>query len=333
MIFSFFWRGAPSDLPSCPQAALHFTGLACADRPQLGEGAAAKAYVVQRKSEGNSIEEFVLRIQKIDTRDRKAAVETERDVMLKARHPNIVELVDWKFDAPFAYLVLEYGQEGTLRSYMEKRGREFDNPVAAIKVFRMIAEAADYMHKEMGLVHGDIKDTNVVVMRDETIRLIDFDMAVKYGSFETGHGTAGWMDPQFYRAEEESDLFVYNDKVDVYSMGVVLYQMFHGGELPFGRGYEYRRRIKDGSYVVRAGVPFEVVYIINACLQAEPSNRPSIEAILRWTDTLADGHHIKLTKKQLAESNWRRSSEEVNRVTEDALARSDLVAISTKKII
>lgn len=332
-IFSYFWASAPGDLPPCAQAALKFPGFSCADRPILGEGSAARAYVLQKINEDNSVQELVLKLQKIDSRDRKAAVEKERDLLLQAKHPNIVRLFDSAFDDKFAYFLMEYASEGTLRSVIDNYHEYFENPKNGLAIFLQILDAVRYLHNEMKLVHGDIKDTNIVMVTKDNPKIIDFDLSVKYGEREVGHGTSGWMDPQFYQAEDESDTFVYDEKVDVYSLGVILYQIFHGGELPLGRGYEYNRKIRDGHYDVRANLPYEVVVAINGCLQSEPSMRLTLENLDRIIRTAYNSQYFKLTKEPLTLRTWQKVPSNIAEAVDSALAKNAEFAVLYHQII
>jgi eukaryotic-like serine/threonine-protein kinase len=153
------------------------------------------------------------------------------------RHPNIVNVFDFGSMEDMYYMVMEFIKGHELSGYMQERGRL---PLAeAYPLVRDIAAALDYAH-EQGLVHRDVKPSNVMLQKATTIPdgapyhaiLMDFGIAKILGGdsglTKTGTmGTLDYMAPEQIMASSEVD-----HRADVYALGVLTFEMLTG-ELPF----------------------------------------------------------------------------------------------------
>ncbi|MBN1137626.1 MAG: protein kinase [Anaerolineae bacterium] len=164
----------------------------------------------------------------------------EREAITAAnlRHPNVVIIYDVGSHESFQYIVMEYLDGPTLQQEIQKRGSLPINRV--IPIIGQLASALDYAHQQ-GLVHRDVKPANVLVgtryARDH-ITLTDFGL-VKAASMAkiTGEGTTSgtlrYMSPEQAMGKE------LDGRSDVYSLGVIAYEML-GGETPFSAAAPYQ---------------------------------------------------------------------------------------------
>jgi eukaryotic-like serine/threonine-protein kinase len=144
-------------------------------------------------------------------------------------HPNIVPVYDHgRTEDGEYYIVMEYLPGGTLKECIEDRGRL--DPRASVEVALEVAEALEAAH-ERGLVHRDVKPHNILITERGDVKVADFGIARPASSntlSQTGtvFGTASYMSPEQAMGERATE------RSDLYSLGVVLYEMLTG-EPPF----------------------------------------------------------------------------------------------------
>ena len=143
-------------------------------------------------------------------------------------HPNIVTVYDFEVEGPYAYLVMEYVDGLTLSELLSRvEGGVLTHDEAACLV-QSVASALGYAH-ENGVLHMDIKPTNIMVDRTGTVKLCDFGMATLASAAGYGGargGTVGYMPPE----QIEGDLV--DERTDVFSLAVVVWQALLGAS-PF----------------------------------------------------------------------------------------------------
>jgi serine/threonine-protein kinase len=144
------------------------------------------------------------------------------------RHPNIVVIFDVGSHEQFQYIVMEYLKGPTLQSEIQARG-----PLPTARVLRILGQLAgalDYAH-EQGLVHRDVKPANIIIGDCDHVTLTDFGLvkaarASKITSEGAAMGTLRYMSPEQAMGRE------LDSRADIYSLGVVVYEMLVG-ETPF----------------------------------------------------------------------------------------------------
>ncbi len=180
-------------------------------------------------------------------------IRREAELLAGLKHPNIVSVIEVGEDANLgAYLVMEWVSGGNLRTRLDMaEGGRLSMP-EALGIAREILAGLGAAH-EAGIVHRDVKPENILLSHDGTAKLADFGIAGDWAM--VGRGTPGYMAP-----EQDDDL--QGDSVgpaaDIYSVGVVLFEML-AGRLP-GQG-EYVRAVRPdmdermGLVIARATGP------------------------------------------------------------------------------
>jgi len=155
----------------------------------------------------------------------------QREAKLAAnlKHPHIVFVHEFGWEAGTAYMAMEFLEGRTLKEVVLKEGAL--PPARILNMVRQMASALDYAHGR-GLVHRDIKPSNIMVGADDHVTVMDFGIAkaaTQTALTTTGRifGTPEYMSPEQAEGEEEPDA-----RSDIYSLGVVVYEMFTG-KVPF----------------------------------------------------------------------------------------------------
>src|SRR3954454_19747056 len=196
-------------------------------------------------------------------------------------HPNIVTVIDRGESDAQQYIVFEYVDGESLKQLVDRAG-----PLPARRVVELgvqMADALAFAHQH-GLVHRDVKPQNVLINSEGEARVTDFGIArsldVEHGVTQTGTvlGTSNYLSPEQARGQTVTPA------TDVYSLGVVLYELLTG-EVPFpGETFVAvaMKHINEEPPSVlekRPDTPARLVYIVERALAKDPADRfPSMDA-------------------------------------------------------
>jgi [calcium/calmodulin-dependent protein kinase] kinase len=157
--------------------------------------------------------------------------ESEVSILKKLHHPNIVQAYEIINDPGYskAHIVMEYISEGSLYSLI-KKGKVLPLDMCW-KYFRDLLEGIEYCHEVAGVIHRDIKPDNLLLTKDDHVKLVDFGISyVMNNGLDEERLTLG---SSYYLAPEMCKGELYKGKqTDVWAAGVTLYQMTTG-KLPF----------------------------------------------------------------------------------------------------
>ncbi len=149
----------------------------------------------------------------------------EAQAMLSLSHKNIVSLYDVGSDGDVHYLVLEYVDGCTLREYMDKHGAL--KPNIAVKIACEVLDGLAHAH-ENGLVHRDVKPQNVMISSKHEIKLADFGIAKFADSTTRTYEGTEALGSVYYISPEQAKGESVDKQTDIYSLGVMLYEMLTG---------------------------------------------------------------------------------------------------------
>jgi mitogen-activated protein kinase kinase kinase len=156
-----------------------------------------------------------------------AALDQEIDTMQHLDHVNIVQYLGCERKETSISIFLEYISGGSIGSCLRKHGK-FEGPVVA-SLTRQVLSGLAYLHRE-GILHRDLKADNILLDLDGTCKISDFGISKKtdniYGNDKTNsmQGSVFWMAPEVIRSQGEG----YSAKVDIWSLGCVVLEMFAG---------------------------------------------------------------------------------------------------------
>jgi tetratricopeptide (TPR) repeat protein/tRNA A-37 threonylcarbamoyl transferase component Bud32 len=211
---------------------------------------------------------FVEQDESFHTRFRR-----EAKAIAKLRHPNILVVIDFGEEGEYPYIVMEYVPAGTLKDRMA------EGPMSLREVSTLLGQVAgalDYAHGE-GVVHRDIKPSNILMPKKDWALLTDFGLARMVGGSmltQSGMtvGTPAYMSPEQGGGEQV------DHRTDIYSLGVILYEMVVG-EVPYTAETPMAvvvKHIVDPLPMPRArkpDLPEEVQRVILKALAKNPADR------------------------------------------------------------
>lgn len=196
----------------------------------VGQGSLATVY----KAYQPNLERWVaLKVLHVYDDTMLARFEREAKAIARVRHPNILVVMEYNHDDGWSYIVMEYVEGGTLASYLQGKalqGKSLDW-TEAVRLVIPIAEALHDAHQH-GLIHRDVKPSNIMMRSHDWPLLADFGMVrlpdpkVPLTESDVVMGTPAYVPPEQARAE------TIDGRADMYSLGVVLFEMITG-RLPF----------------------------------------------------------------------------------------------------
>ena len=213
---------------------------------KLGQGGMGMVYRGRQRSLNRSVAIKVLPAQMAMDTDFVERFRQEAQVIATLQHENIVHVYDIDHTEaasgePIYFIVMEYVDGFNLRQRPDRHEPMSWQRVRAVGL--PLARALDYAHRR-GIVHRDIKPANVMETRDGKIKLMDFGIAKSAGGVKTATGSV--LGTPEYMAPEQAQTGHVTPRSDIYSLGVLLYELA-SGKLPFEAGEPFAVALKHIS--------------------------------------------------------------------------------------
>jgi eukaryotic-like serine/threonine-protein kinase len=256
----------------------------------LGTGGMADVWRAEDEVLGRSVAVKVLHPQYASEENFVARFRQEAQAAANLSHPGIVNVYDWGREEGTYFIVMEFLPGQTLKQLLEERGNL--RPERALEITRDVAAALSYAHKN-NIVHRDIKPHNIMIGPTGSVKVTDFGIAHAGGSqlTQTGSvmGTAQYLSPEQAQGRETGP------GTDVYSLGVVLYEMLTGnvpfdGDNPVSVALKHVNEAPVSPRVLNPNVPPDLERIVLKAMAKQPEQRyRSIEEMAADLDRAAEG--------------------------------------------
>lgn len=196
-------------------------------REIIGEGGMAIVYRALDHRLNRDVAVKIMRDEMAADEEFRRRFCTESHAVAMLSHPNIVAVYDVSHNDNVEYIVMELVDGITLKQYMERKGIVAWKEV--VHFTKQISKALAHAH-ERGIIHRDIKPQNIMLLRDGTIKVGDFGIAALENEVYENNGEA--IGSIHYIAPEQARGECPDARSDIYSLGVMMYEMLTGG-LPF----------------------------------------------------------------------------------------------------
>jgi len=223
---------------------------------------------------------------------------SEAQILAKLNNPNIVMVYDWGEFEGLYFIAMEYIQGESLKEVIEKKGAL--NPETIVNYSMQICNALEIAH-DNNLIHRDIKPQNILITAEGKVKVADFGIAKSTAADITKTmnivGTAHYVSP------EQAQGKVLDLRTDIYSLGIVMYEMLTA-DLPFRGGSSIDislRHISEQPTLpskIILTVPEKLEKIIMKCLEKNPSNRyHSVTALNKDLQNFLDKKPLIIEKR------------------------------------
>ena len=273
-------RGVPptstGGLPASGPVVGHLFAQRYEIRGLVGRGGMGAVY---RALDRELDEEVALKVLEAAGEGTPGEQQLRREIKLARTitHPNVVRAYDFGESEGVRFFTMEYVAGATLRELLDEEGRLALTP--ALQIAKQVCRGLGAVHRA-GIVHGDLKPANVVVMTGGVAKLTDFGVArVRRQAPTPFAGTPPYMSPEQVRGAEV------DERSDLYSAGIVMYEMFTGRR-PFDAGdpFEVMRlhleEVPPNPRTLQPTLPELLADTIVACLSKAKADRPATAADL-----------------------------------------------------
>ena len=194
----------------------------------IGVGGMAVVYKAYDNIDDRVVAIKILKDEYLSNEEFKRRFKNESKAIAVLSHPNIVRVYNVSFGDRIQYIVMEYVDGITLKEYIEQQGAV--NWKEAVHFMGQILAALQHAH-DKGIVHQDIKPQNILLLQDGTIKVTDFGIA-RFSRTDADTTSDKAIGSVHYISPEQARGEVTDEKADIYSVGVVMYEMLTG-RVPF----------------------------------------------------------------------------------------------------
>lgn len=240
----------------------------------IGEGGMADVYKAIDVVDNKVVAVKILKREFSENEEFLRRFRNESKAIAVLSHPNIVKIYDVGFSEKIQFIVMEYIDGITLKEYIENE--RMLSWKEAVHFVTQILRALQHAH-ERGIVHRDIKPQNIMVFTDGTIKVMDFGIA-KFAREEGRTATDQAIGTVHYISPEQARGDITDAKSDLYSVGIMLYEMLTGkkpfdSDNPVSIAVMHMQNIAELPRRVNPNIPFPLEEIIVHAMEKNSSDR------------------------------------------------------------
>ncbi|KAI9139347.1 kinase-like domain-containing protein [Paraphysoderma sedebokerense] len=250
-----------------------------------GFGCVYKAQSELHPFEGKELAIKMIDKQKIKAANLKQRVANEVEIHKQLSHPSILSLFTFFEDSDNVYLVMELCENGELYTYLQNREKPLNEAEARFVLIQVI-KGLMYLHSR-GIIHRDLKLSNLLLTRDYDVKIADFGLATKVqgptGEQKTMCGTPNYISPEIVSRQP------YSFAADVWSLGCLMVTLLTG-KPPFESEQVLNtlNKVSRADYTLPDTVSFDARNLIQRLLQLDPKKRLPLDRILHQSFFKAD---------------------------------------------
>lgn len=260
---------------------------------KIGKGSYGEVFLTQKENDPKKYATKKIDISKFSTKDAYKYLNNEIKIMKQLDHENIIKLYEFLNTGRNIYLVMDYINGGSLSDFLSeyklKTGKPF--PQKAIQHFvKQIVQALIHIHSK-NIIHRDIKLDNILVnfpSKDDKenldyskgqIKIIDFGLSTQANLAKSAVGSPLYMDPiileKYKKAGGMEKFKSYDKKADIWSLGVITYEMLTGENLFKAVNIDdLIQKVEKGDYSLEVkNLTNEIISFLNCMLQKDPNKR------------------------------------------------------------
>ena len=313
-------------------------GMLIADRYEIlekvGTGGMADVYKSKDHTLNRYVAVKVLKQEFSENANFVSKFRVEAQAAAGLMHPNIVNVYDVGEEKGIYYIVMELVDGITLKNYIAKRGRL--GYKEAVTIALQVSMGLEVAHRNH-IIHRDIKPQNIIISRDGKVKVTDFGIA-KAATSDTI--TSNVMGSVHYTSPEQARGGFSDEKSDVYSLGVTLYEMLTGevpfdGETTVAIAIRHIQEPMPSPRKINPDIPYSVDQIVLKCCEKSPDRRyqnmQELAADLKMSISNPDGDFVKRydpndmgSTRMLTEEEKEQIKQGVKNRQESAAAEADV---------
>ncbi|KAJ4976530.1 hypothetical protein NE237_001636 [Protea cynaroides] len=280
---------------------------------KFASGAHSRIYRGIYKQRAVAVKMVRIPIQDEETRDLlEKQFKSEVALLSRLFHPNIVQFIAaWK-KPPVYCIIMEYMSQGTLRMYLNKKEPYSLSTETILRLALDISRGMEYLHSQ-GVIHRDLKSNNLLLNNEMRAKVADFGTSCLETQCQASKGNMGtyrWMAPEMIKEKP------YTRKVDVYSFGIILWELTTAllpfqGMTPVQAAFAVSE--KNDRPPLPASCQPALANLIKRCWSSNPSKRPDfsyiVSALEKYDECVKDGqplpHHSGLVSQNVIIDRFR----------------------------
>lgn len=242
---------------------------------KIGSGGMSVVYKALCKKLNRDVALKILRQEYLNNQKIITEFKGEAKAIAKISHPNIVNVYDVGSTGGLHYITMEYIDGLTLSDFIKKEG-PLDNK-RIIKIATQISSALMFTHKR-GIIHRDIKPQNILVTKNNTVKVTDFGMAKLLNTDDEINGSVNAIGSVYYFSPEQARGSRIDKRSDLYSLGVIMYEMATG-KVPFegNSPLDIAKKHLNDDYIkvreINPNISVEIENVIDKLLRKNKEDR------------------------------------------------------------